>query len=207
MHSMFNIILFWLPGLKMIQNKTLLLKSQMAYTQCVVLATGPNLRVSCGSSSTRNRTVATGLTTRKTRTIWNGPVSPPQTRHSKFTILAPIKYCSSDHTATWSIHRLCSFSRSCTSGIQIFNQTNIHWVAMENPRISLNICLNFTATQWISIVSPIWMLEMKELVKLHNLHIHHVTIQSELRYLIGAEVAGTLKWNRGPSSTWPKNHR
>jgi hypothetical protein len=35
MYSIFNIILFWLPGLGNIQNKSLLLKSQMAYTQYV----------------------------------------------------------------------------------------------------------------------------------------------------------------------------
>ena len=36
------------------------------------------------------------------------------------------------------------------------------------------------------------MLEVKELVKLRNLRIHHVTIRSELRDLIGTKVAGTI---------------
>jgi len=49
------------------------------------------------------------------------------------------------------------------------------------------------------------MLEVKELVKLRNLRIHHVTIRSELRDLIGTKVAGTRKWNRGPGSIQPKN--
>jgi len=49
------------------------------------------------------------------------------------------------------------------------------------------------------------MLELKGLVELHDLHIHHVTIQSELRYQTGANVAGSIKWNRGPGSTRPKN--
>jgi len=48
----------------------------------IVLAMGPNSRVGSGSSSTQNRTVATGLTTRKTQPIGNGPVLPPKTRFS-----------------------------------------------------------------------------------------------------------------------------
>jgi hypothetical protein len=47
---------------------------------------------------------------------------------------------------------------------------------------------------------------VKEWLKLHNLHIDHVMIQSELKYLIGAKVAETRKWNRGMGSTQPKNH-
>ena len=66
----------------------------------VVLATGPNSRVGSGFGSTRNRTVATGLTTRKTRTVGNGAVLPPTTRHLKSTIFAPLKYLSSDHIMT-----------------------------------------------------------------------------------------------------------
>ena len=34
------------------------------------------------------------------------------------------------------------------------------------------------------------MWEVKERLKLHNLHIDHVTIQSELKYLIRANVVG-----------------
>jgi len=113
----------------------------------LVLATGPNLRVDSGSSSTRTRTIATGLTTQKTQTIGNGPVLPPKTWHFKFTILAPSKYLSSDRIATWWIHRLGSFRRSFSSCIQICNRTNIHCVTIENPRISLKIGPYFTATQ------------------------------------------------------------
>jgi len=40
------------------------------------LATSPNSRVGSGSGSTRNRTAATGLTSRKTRPTGNGPVWP-----------------------------------------------------------------------------------------------------------------------------------
>ena len=43
-------------------------------------------------------------------------------------------------------------------------------------------------------------------LKLHNLHIEHAMIQSELRYLIGAKVKQPIKWNHGPGSTQPKTH-
>jgi len=56
----------------------------------VVLATDPNSRVGLGSCSTYNRTLITVLTIQKTRTIGNGLVLPPKTRHFKSTILAPI---------------------------------------------------------------------------------------------------------------------
>jgi len=44
--------------------------------------------------------MATGLTTRKIRTIGNGLVLPPEAWHFKLTILAPIKDLSSDRTMT-----------------------------------------------------------------------------------------------------------
>jgi hypothetical protein len=43
------------------------------------------------------------------------------------------------------------------------------------------------------------------LLKLHNLHTDHTMIQSELKNLIEAKVAGTVIWNRCSGSTWPKN--
>ena len=49
------------------------------------------------------------------------------------------------------------------------------------------------------------MLEVKVLVKLHNLRILHVTIWSELTYVTGAKVAGTDEWNQDPGSSQPKN--
>jgi len=157
-----------------------------------VLATGPNSRVGSGFGSTRNRTVATGHTTRKTRTVGNGAVLPPKTRHFKCTIFAPIKYLSSDRIMTWSVRKLSSFSPSFTSRIQICDRTNNGGGAIENPRNSLKNRLYFTATQRISVRSQIWMREVKEGLKLHNLHTGHVTIWSELIYLIGAKAVGTV---------------
>jgi len=141
----------------------------------------------------------------KTRTVSIGPVLPPKTRHLKCPILAPIKYLSSDHIITWWIRRFCSFSRSFTCRCQICYSTNIRGVAIENPRISLEICPYFTATQPISVGLHIWMLEVEDLVKPHNLRIHHGMIRSELKNLIGAKVGGNIIWNCGPGSTRPKN--
>jgi len=41
------------------------------------------------------------------------------------------------------------------------------------------------------------MRQVKEQVNLDNLHLEHVAIQSELRYLIGAKVAGTVNGTAG----------
>jgi len=109
---------------------------------------------------------------------WKWAGFPPKTPHFKFTILAPIKYLSSDRIMTWSVRRLCSFSFSFTSHCPICDQTNIRWVAIENPPISGKISLNFTASQWILVLSQIWQREVKEQLKLHNLHTDHVMIRS-----------------------------
>jgi len=106
----------------------------------IVSGTGPNCQVDSGSSSTRNRTVATGLTTRTTWTIGNGPVLTLKPRHFQFTKLAPIKYLSSHWTMTWSVGTLCSFRRSFTSHCGICDLTNIRWVAILNPQIFQKIC-------------------------------------------------------------------
>jgi len=150
-------------------------------------------RVGSGYNSTRNRTVATGLTTRTTRTIGNGPVLPPKTRHFKFTILPPIKYLSSDCIMTWSVRTLCSFNRSFTSRCHICDRTNIHWVAIENPPISRKITRYFTAIQRILVRSQIWLWEVKERLEMHNVRTDHVMIRSELKYLIGVKGGGTVK--------------
>jgi len=46
---------------------------------------------------------------------------------------------------------------------------------------------------------------VKEPLILYNLRIDHVMIRSQLIYLNGAKVAGTVIWNRGPGTTRPKN--
>jgi len=158
-----------------------------------VLPPVPISRVGSGYGSARNGTVATGLTTRKTQTIGNGPVLPSKTRHFKFTILAPIKYLSSDRIMPWSVCTLCSFSRSFTSRCQVCDQPNIRWVAIENPPISRKIPRYFTAIQRILVRSQIWQREVKERLEMLNLRTDHVMIQSELKYFIGAKGEGTIK--------------
>jgi len=145
-----------------------------------------------------------GFTTWKTQTIGNGLVLPPKTRHFKFTILAPIKYLSSDCTMTWSVRTLSSFGRSLTSHCQICDQTNIRWVAIKNLQILLKIWCYFAGIQRILTWSQIEKREVEERVTLHNLHLYHVIIRWDLKFLIGAKIAGTVKWNRSPGSPQPK---
>jgi len=132
-----------------------------------------------------------------------GPVSTSKPSLCKPRYLAANKYLSSDRIVTWSVRRLCSSRRSFTSRFQICDPTNIRWVAIENPLISLKMCLHFTATQRLSVGSQIWKQEVKERLLLHNLRTDHILIWSELKYLIGAKVAGTIKWNRGLGTTRP----
>jgi hypothetical protein len=156
----------------------------------VVLATGPNSRFGSMSGSDPEPDRCNGFS--------------PKTRHFKSTILAPIKYLSSDCIVTWSVCRLCSFSPSFNSRCQICNWSNIRWVAIENLHFSAEISPSFKAIKRILVQSQIWQREVKEGLKLHNLHTDHVTIRSELRYLIGAQVAGTVISNCGVVPTRPQ---
>ena len=111
----------------------------------------------------------------------------------KSTFLAPIKYLSSDRITTWSICRLCNFSRSFTSRFEICEPTSIHWVAIENQPMSLKFSVDFTATQRISVGSQIWKREVKEPIVLHNSCTDYVMIRSELKYLILAKSCRNCK--------------
>jgi len=91
----------------------------------LVFATGPHSRFGSGSSCNPEPDCCNWF--------------PPKTRHFKSTILAPIKYLSSDRIVTWSVRRLCSFSPSCPSRSQIWDPTSIRWVAIENPHFSPDI--------------------------------------------------------------------
>jgi hypothetical protein len=149
--------------------------------------------------------VATVLPHEKPGPLAFGPVSTSKPSLCKPRCFAPIKYLSSDRIMTWGILRLCSFSRSFTCRFQIWDPTNICWVAVENPRIFVSIYAYFTANQRISVGSQFRNWEVKDRLKLHNLRIHHVMIRSELKYLIGAKNVGTAKWTRGLVPTRPKN--
>ena len=102
--------------------------------------------------------------------------------------LAPIKYLSSDRIVTWSVRRLCNIRPSFTSRCQICDWSNIRRIAVKEGDISGEKCRFSIATQWILVRSQMWEREAKEGPKLHNLHTDHVTIRSELRYLIGAKI-------------------
>jgi len=107
---------------------------------------------------------------------WNWASFNSITRHFNLTMWALIKYLSSDCITTWSIFRLCSFSPSFTSRFQLNDLTNIRWVAIENPWISLEISSHSTAIQRILVGSQIWKRDVKQGVKLHNPRIYHVMI-------------------------------
>ena len=146
-----------------------------------------------------------------TRTGWSCPGCYPENRSThrvqgqvrtgpRFhyavpTTLAPIKYLSSDRIMTWSIHKLCSISRSFTSRFQICDPNDIRWVAVKY-RLNLSEIGGFSiATQRILVGSQISKREVNERPKLHNLRIVHVVIRSELKYLIGARNAAF--WGAG----------
>jgi len=128
----------------------------------------------------------------ETRTMAIGLVLPPKTRHFHIKSVAPIKYLSSDRIMTQSTRKLCSYMRSFTSRFQICDTTNIHWVTTENQRILLQIWGYFTDILRILVGFQIWKREVKEHIKLHNLRIDHVTIWSELKYLIKAKCIGSI---------------
>ena len=140
-----------------------------------------------------------------TRKIAIGPVLPSITRHWNSTAWALHKYLSSNHIVTLSVRRLCCSSCSSSSSSWICDPTIIRWVGNENPRISCNMNLNFSATQRVLVGSQIWMREVNEWVELRNLYTVHIMIQSELKYWIAEKVAGTIKWNCSPGPTWQKN--
>ena len=119
---------------------------------------------------------------------WQWATFTTKTRHFNFTILGPIKYLSSDCIVTWSMRRLCRFSRSCPSRIQICDRTNCRWVAIKNPRISPKFFFCFAGTQQISVQLQIGVWEVKAPLKLHNQRTDHATIRSELINLYRAEV-------------------
>jgi len=163
------------------------------YWVWVVLAMSPNSWVGSSSGSTRNQTLATGLSTWKTGHIGNRPVLPPKTRHFTITTLPTIKYLSSDRIVTWSVLWLCNSSRTSTSRYQICDPTNIRWGSIENLLTSFNIWPFFTTTQRISVGSQIRKRDVKERSELHNVPTDHVTIWWELQYLIAAKGVGTVK--------------
>jgi len=153
----------------------------------LVLAMVPNSWFSSGSGSNLQPDHCNGLYHTKTRTVAIGLILPLKYPHLNLTALDPIKNLSSDCIVRWSLCRLCSIGRSVTAGFQICDLTNTRWVAIEYQQILVQIWSHVTVIQWILIALQIWMWEVKELLKLHNLCIDHVTIRSELKTLNAAK--------------------
>jgi len=74
--------------------------------------------------------------------------------------------------------------------------------------------LAISAWNWASIPAMLrilvgwqmWKREVHEMMKLHNLGIVHVSIQSELKNVTGDKHVGTGNWNRSPVPTRPKTN-
>jgi hypothetical protein len=158
----------------------------------VVLATVPNSWVGSGSGSDPEPNRCNRSYHTKTWTVAIGPVLPPKTRHFNRSWLAPIKNLRSDHIMTWSTCKLWSFLRSFTFHFQMCDWTINRCVSFENPRILRINGRCFTAILWILVGFQVWTREVKERIKLQNLRVDHVTIRSELKYLIGAKGVGTV---------------
>ena len=164
------------------------------------LATGPHSLVGYGSGFTRNRPLATGLTSPKSRTIGNAPVLSTRTRHFKFTILLQLSiwvliirwhdqyaHCAVQAALQPPATRFAIgpiFVELLSKSLEFLRQYGVF------PRDSTNI-------------GPIARLRAGggTTAKLYNRCIHHVMMLWDLRYLIGAEVAATVKWNHGAGAT------
>jgi hypothetical protein len=109
---------------------------------------------------TRNRLITMSLPTRKTRTVGNSPVSPHNNCHFRCTMLAPIQYRWSDCIMTWWILRFCSSSCAFTSSCQMWNQTNVQWVAIESQQIWHSISCYFSHSDSFSPIA-IWQHEVE----------------------------------------------
>ena len=90
---------------------------------------------------------------------------------------------------TWSIRKLFSFSHSFIFCTEICNPTDIGWMVVTQS-------LNLRAIGWFSIATQrilvglqLWKWEVEKRLKLHNLRIDRVVIQTEPKYSIGARNA------------------
>jgi len=138
------------------------------------------------------QTAALGFSTPTIQTIAIGPVLPPKIQHLNLIPWTLIEYLSSDRIMTWSICRLSRLRCTSTFHSQICHLATIGWVVIENWRIPPKFWCFFTVTQQIFVWLQIRGQEIQELLKLHNLHIHHVTTRWALKYLIAAKVGVTV---------------
>jgi hypothetical protein len=172
-----------------------------------MLAAVPNPWVRCGSSSDPEPHCCNVSYHTTTVTVAIGRVVPSTTQYFNSTISDQIKYLSSDCIVTWSVCRFCSLSLCCTSRCQIWGGNNNCQVAIEILRITPVMWRYITAIECILVQSLILHWDVKDRLKLHNLHTIHILIKSDLKYLIGAKVAKTVIWNGCPGSTGSKTLR
>jgi len=95
---------------------------------------------------------------------------------------------------TWSVRRLCSSNCSFTSRFQICDRTHIRWVVVTYGQSLSEISGFLITTQRILVGSQIWDQVVKERLELLNICTDHVTIQSELKYLLEPKM---WCWNAG----------
>ena len=140
--------------------------------------------------SNPNWVIVTGVVPGPEYNLWfSGRVNTRMRFHFLVPLtLAPIKYRSSDCIVTWLIRWMCSFSSSSTCCFQIWDRTNIRSIGVKQHHIPSNIHRFSIVTEQILIWSQIWRWEVREQLTVRNLRIDHVTIRSELRYIIGATI-------------------
>jgi len=80
----------------------------------------------------------------------------------------------------------------------------IWWIFLELLWKTPRFLDYFTVTQWIMIGSQNGQQEVKVYPKLHLLHIYHIVVQSELKYLFEAKVLSSCKWDSTGCKTRPK---
>jgi hypothetical protein len=118
----------------------------------------------------------------------------PRFHFTVTSTLAPIKYLSSDHIATWSIRDLCRLMPYFISLSQMDDWINIRGAAVKFSRKSRQNDRVFIATPWQLVRLQIAAQEIKEGIKLHISHIDYVTILSEHKYLIGVGKVDFCGW-------------
>jgi hypothetical protein len=152
-----------------------------------VLATGQKSWFGLRSGSNLEPDHLNGFWHTKIRFVAIRLVLSPIPRHFKVRTFSPIKYLSCDRMVTWSVYRSCILRRSFTSQFQNCDLTNIHCVAIENTGNSHQIWRYFTATERMLGASQFGIREVKQRIIIQTLCTSHVTIQWELRYIIGAK--------------------
>jgi hypothetical protein len=122
----------------------------LPWPSLIVLATCPTGQTGSGFRLRPEPILSHGFYHKQSRKIAIGLVVPPKTQHFNVTTVDPIMYICSDCILMGSICRLCSFSHSVNSRVQISDPTNIASVDIDNLGIWFPIGPDFTSCGWIS---------------------------------------------------------